>query len=116
MRFLRYLAWNCFLIGTLSSGYFLGASNFAGIVIGIVYSLIVPILFIGAIFQKQLFESGDKSLEENIKLRIYHILEIVFISATFYMGYTKIGIAMIMELCLILYIAISFKQYSKESK
>ena len=109
----KYLAWNVFLIGTLLIGYVFGATNTAGLIIGIVYSVILPLYFVCF-----LFSAADKENKLAAAFKSWkwwkYITETAFIAITAYMGYKKLAVCMFVELSMITYLWISTKTKTKE--
>lgn len=114
MKALKYFAWNAIIIGTLAAGYFLNCMNGTGFAIGILYGvLIIPCYALITAF------SGTKTVKEklaeaNLSMEWTMVFEPVFIALVICMGYHKLGVAMISETLMHVYLCIVTKEASEK--
>ena len=115
MKALKYFAWNAIIIGTLASGYFLNCMKGTGLAVGILYGvLIIPCyVLITALHATKTVR--EALAEANLSMEWTMVFEPVFIALVIYMGYHKLGVAMISETLMHTYLCIATKEAKKEA-
>jgi hypothetical protein len=109
---IRYFIWNGIIFGTLAAGYYAGNTKVSGVIIGILYALIIPLLILSAAIMstddRETIERFNlATLADKARVSWRHILEPVLPFVAYKMGYTGIAVAMVCELFIILLVLYS---------
>lgn len=114
MSVLKYFVWNAMIFGTLVAGYYLGATDTAGTIIGIFYGIAIPLYIISVL------SSGTEKFKEVIKKHKFktwiYIFEPLYPILAANFGYKKIALCMFVELCCTAYLHITKVMLEKEDK
>ena len=116
MRVAKYFAWNAIIIGSLFAGYRLNCPELSGNVIGFVYSVFIVPLYAIIIMFSGFRDVRDGLVKANIHITPMYVFEPVWITLVIYMGYRKIGLAMIAETLMHLYLCIITAGHKKDNK
>ena len=112
-NFIKWLGLNISVQAILIAGYYFGETGIPGFVVGgyTLISIIMLLLIKLAVMFKDKMSAGTwNKFAETVngkKLTINRLLDVGCIYLTFYMGYNKVGIFMIIELILSLSIVLS---------
>ena len=95
-RFVKYAVWNLMITGTLVAGYLFNEMRMCGIIVGVLYSVMIP-LYILAIFlfrySHELSDAIGTPVDQILPKRsvfdfkVWHLLEPVFVWLAIFMGF-----------------------------
>lgn len=114
MKTLKYFVWNAIIIGSLFAGYRLNCPELSGNVVGFVYSVFIVPLYAIIILFSGFRDVRDGLVKANLRITPMYVFEPVWITLVIYMGYRKIGLAMISETLMFFYLCIVTYQAKKE--